>query len=207
MCVWWWCVCWCWCWCWCVTLISTSTLSTPLLSPCVRSKRLPVCTGTTQVLPLEGVVPVHTEREERREKMKYLERMKRDRDETRWKKRWFCRKMFVNTQIQVNQPCFEIKSLSGELFLFFLRTFRILPFFSIIYMIRIRFFGLRESFQQKFRAAQYHSGRGSLMTVLSRETGASGKFYAMFSCHDVFQICRPSKCWEITPWWKQRSSA
>ena len=30
-----------WCCCWCVTLISTSTLSAPLLSPCVRSKRLP----------------------------------------------------------------------------------------------------------------------------------------------------------------------
>ena len=33
------CWCWCWCWCWCVTLISTSTLSKPLLSPCVRAKR------------------------------------------------------------------------------------------------------------------------------------------------------------------------
>ena len=41
-----------------------------------------------------------------------------------------------------------------RLFLFFLRMFRILPFFfffSIIFMIRIRFFGLRESFQQEFR--------------------------------------------------------
>ena len=85
-----------------------------------------------------------------------------------------------------------------RLFLF-LRMFRILPFFfSIIFMIRIRFFGLRESFQQGFRAAQYPSGRESLMTGLSPETGASGKFDAMFSCHDVFQICRRSKCWEIT---------
>ena len=31
------CVCVCWCWCWCVTLTSSS----PLLSPCVRSKRRP----------------------------------------------------------------------------------------------------------------------------------------------------------------------
>ena len=53
------CWCWCWCWCWCVTLISTSTLSTPLFSPSVP----PVCTFETspcvpaprpQVLPLAG---------------------------------------------------------------------------------------------------------------------------------------------------------
>ena len=98
---------------------------------------------------------------------------------------------------QVNQPkCFEIIRPFGRIVLFFFRKFRILPFFlSINYMIRIRFFGLRESFQQGFRAAQYHSGRERLMTGLSRETGASGNFDAMFSCHDVFRFADPASDW------------
>ena len=36
---------------------------------------------------------------------------------------------------------FRTRSLSDELFLIYLRKFRISPFFSILYMIRIRFFG------------------------------------------------------------------
>ena len=45
-----------------------------------------------------------------------------------------------------------------RLFLFF-RMFRISPFlFPIVFMIRIRFLGLRESFQQGFRVAQCHTG-------------------------------------------------
>ena len=99
----------------------------------------------------------------------------------------------LKTQIQVNQPCFETKSLSDELFLFLYQSSESYRFFSIVHMIRIRFFGSKASFQQGFRAAQCHSARGSLMTVLSRETGTSGKFDAMFSCHDVFQICRSRK--------------
>ena len=57
------------------------------------------------------------------------------------------------------------------------------------------------------RHQAYHSRRGSLMTGLSRETGALGKLDAMFPCHDVFQIWRKSNCWEITSWWKQGSFA
>ena len=37
----------------------------------------------------------------------------------------------------------------------FLRKFRILPFFSIIYMIRIRFFGPGELIQRYFSGVQY----------------------------------------------------
>ena len=37
----------------------------------------------------------------------------------------------------------------------FLQKFRILPFFSFIYTIRIRFFGPGELIQNHFRAAQY----------------------------------------------------
>ena len=38
---------------------------------------------------------------------------------------------------------------------FFFRKIRILPFVSIIYMIRIRLFGLQESIQRHFSDAQY----------------------------------------------------
>ena len=38
------------------------------------------------------------------------------------------------------------------------------------------------------RHQAYHSGQGSLLTGLSRETRASGKLDAMFPCHDVFRF-------------------
>ena len=46
------------------------------------------------------------------------------------------------------------KSLSDELFLLFSSKVQNLTMFSIIYMIRIRFFGLGELLQKYFRAAQ-----------------------------------------------------
>ena len=244
-------VCWCWCWCWCVTLISTSTLSTPLLSPCVRAKRPRVYRHHARKTPHRTHTPrpqkhthkrqqppQHTEtgterdRERRKRKCREDERLEKRRsrdkkrederrektreekmkdkrrwrekrrEEERWKRRWkrewretemkrderkddCVEKCLWTPKSQVNQPCFEIKSLSGKLF-FFSSNVQNLTVFSIICMILIRFFGFRESFQLGFRTAQYLSGRESLMTRLSRETGASGNFDTMFSCHDVF---------------------
>ena len=47
------------------------------------------------------------------------------------------------------------KNLSDELLLFFSSKVQNLPVFSIIYMIRIRFFGPGELIQKGFRAAEY----------------------------------------------------
>ena len=47
------------------------------------------------------------------------------------------------------------KSPSDELFLHFSEKVQNLTVFPIIYMIRIRYFGPRESIQNGFRAAQY----------------------------------------------------
>ena len=64
--------------------------------------------------------------------------------------------MFEKPQIrQMNSKCFGKKSLSDELFIIFPSKVQNRTVFSIIYMIRIRFFGPRELIQSFFRTAQY----------------------------------------------------
>ena len=67
--------------------------------------------------------------------------------------------MFENPQIrQMNQPkMFRKKSLSDELFLHFSSKVQNLTVFSIIYTIRIRFFGPGELNQMGFSATRYSS--------------------------------------------------
>ena len=63
--------------------------------------------------------------------------------------------MFENAQIrQMNWPKMFRKSLSDELFLFCSKV-QNLTVFSIIHMIRIRFFGSGELIQNRFRRARY----------------------------------------------------
>ena len=90
---------------------------------------------------------------ERQEKMKD----EREREE-RWEKRFF----FLKNVSEPSNPPDELaqnvskKIPFGRIFpRFFLRKFKIWQCFSIIYMIRIQFFGLGELFQKGFRAAQY----------------------------------------------------
>ena len=103
--------------------------------------------------------------------------------------------MFVNTQIPgESAKMFRNKIPFGQIVPLFSSNVQNLTVFvfSIIFMIRIRFFGLRESFQQGFRAAQYHSGQESLMTGLSRETGASGNLMRCFHVTMFFRFADPA---------------
>ena len=61
---------------------------------------------------------------------------------------------------------FRKKSLSDGLFLHFSSKVQNLTVFSIVYMIRIRFFGPRELIQRYFSAAQCSEGTDSLVEAL-----------------------------------------
>ena len=92
----------------------------------------------------------------RDKKGKIKEKMQRDKDE---RKKFF----FVKNVLRPSNPPGEVaqnvskKSLSDELFLNFSSKVQNLTVFSIMYMIRIRFFGPSELIQKYFRAARYWS--------------------------------------------------
>ena len=71
------------------------------------------------------------ERREKREEMNLLKNVSNQKKSAR----------------RTSSTCFEKKKASDE---FFVRKFRILPVFSIICMIRIRFSGSRECFRMNF---------------------------------------------------------
>ena len=79
--------------------------------------------------------------------------MKRERDGG---KIFFSKKCFrtLKPARLISPKCFEKKSLSDELFLHFSEKVQNLTVFSIIYMIRIRFFGPQELIQNYFRRAR-----------------------------------------------------
>ena len=107
-------------------------------------------------------------------KGKMKEKMKRDRDER--KDDLLLKKCFKTLQParRISPRCFEKKSLSDELFLHFSSKVQNLTVFSIIYMIRIPFFGPGELIQRYFRAARYAlslpSSTGGLDNILAVES-------------------------------------
>ena len=113
----------------------------------------------------EKMTEKEKEREREREREKQgKEKIKRSREnEEEINEKNFLQNMFENLRIrQMNQlKMFRKKFLSDELFFIFLSKVQNLTVFSIIYMIRIRFFGPREIIQNGFRAAQYSLRRHS----------------------------------------------
>ena len=81
------------------------------------------------------------------------------------KKCFLFEQMFLNSSNppdELAQKCFETKSPSDELFLHFSSKVQNLTVFSIINMIRLRFFGPGELIQNGFSAAQYERLRHAL---------------------------------------------
>ena len=104
-------------------------------------------------------------REKKQDKRR--DKMKKKREDEREKKReneerderkddFSKKKKFEDPQTrQMNQPnMFRTKSFSDELFLHFSSKVQNQTVYSIVYMIRIRFFGPGELFQKGFRGAQ-----------------------------------------------------
>ena len=97
--------------------------------------------------------------------------------------------MFENRQTrQMNLPKIfrKKKSLSDELSLHFSSKVQNLTVFSIIYMIRIRFFVLGELIQNGFRAARYSQLPGSRFST-------SGLFIKMCRLESVFSSALPKR--------------
>ena len=97
---------------------------------------------------------------ERGREKKMKEKMERDRDERN--DDFFPKNVSrpLNPPDELAQNVSK-KSLSNELLLHFSSRIQNLTVFSIIYMIRIRFFGWRELNQNGFRRARYfNSGKG-----------------------------------------------
>ena len=70
-----------------------------------------------------------------------------------------------NPPDELAQKCFEKKSPSDEVFLHFSSKVQNLTVFSIIYMIRIRFFGPEELIKRTFRREQYVCPAVSVFSV------------------------------------------
>ena len=90
---------------------------------------------------------------------------------------------------------FRNKIPFGQIVLFFLRMFRILPFFSIIHMIRIRFFVLRDHFSRSFGRHSITQDEKAWWLGCLERPELQGNLMRCFHVTMFFRFADPASVW------------